>query len=222
MKAFLAIVRQTITLSLRVGGGALVSLLFFMSVMIVVPFGVGPNLNLLAQIGPAILWIAALLATLLGLDRLFQDDRDDGALDQLLLTGVPVEVMVLAKALGHWIATGLPLVIAAPLFGQFLNLGWDATAVVTLTLLVGTPGITLIGTIGAAFMVALRRGGMLVAVLVLPFAIPILIFGVSASSAVILQTGGFAAPFLILCALTLFSAVIAPIAGGLAIRGAQD
>jgi heme exporter protein B len=113
-------------------------------------------------------------------------------------------------------------VIATPIFGQFLNLGWEATGVVTLTLLIGTPGLTLIGTIGAAFMVALRRGGMLVAVLILPFTIPILIFGVSASSTVILQTEGFTQPFLFLCALTLFSFVIAPIAGALAIRGGQD
>jgi heme exporter protein B len=222
MSAFFAIVAQTITISFRVGGGALVGLIFFMSVVIVVPFGVGPDLNLLARIGPAILWIGALLATLLGLDRLFQDDRDDGTLDQLRLSGLPLEAIVLAKALGHWIATGLPLVLAAPVFSLFLNLDPAAIGAVTLTLLIGTPGLTLIGTIGGALMVALRRGGMLVAVLVLPFTIPILIFGVSADNAVIVGPQPFMPPFLILCALTLFSFVIGPVAGAAAIRASDD
>lgn len=222
MRPFLSIVRQTVILSFRVGGGAMVGLLFFLSVLVVVPFGVGPDLNLLARIGPAILWIGALLATLLGLDRLFQDDRDDGALDQLVLSGLPLEGVVLAKAIGHWIATGLPLVIAAPILALLLNLEPLAIATVTGTLLIGTPALTLIGTIGAALMVALRRGGLLVAVLVLPFTIPVLIFGVSADMAVIVGPSPFLPPFLVLCALTLFALVIAPIAGALAIRAAQE
>ena len=222
MSGFFAVAGQTVVLSFRVGGGALVGLLFFLSVIVVVPFGIGPDLNLLARIGPAILWIGALLATLLGLDRLFQDDRDDGALDQLILSGLSLEAVVLAKALGHWLATGLPLVIAAPILSLFLNLEPVVIWTVTLTLFVGTPGLTLIGTIGAALMVALRRGGMLVAVLVLPFTIPILIFGVSADNAVITGPTPFQQPFLILCGLTLFSFVAAPIAGALAIRGAQE
>ncbi|MCW5696271.1 MAG: heme exporter protein CcmB [Bauldia sp.] len=222
MSAFFAIVAQTVTLSFRIGGGALVGLIFFLSVVIVVPFGVGPDLNLLSRIGPAILWIGALLATLLGLDRLFQDDRDDGTLDQLRLSGLPLEAIVLAKAIGHWIATGLPLVVAAPVFSLFLNIDPAGIGAVTLTLLIGTPGLTLIGTIGGALMVALRRGGMLVAVLVLPFTIPILIFGVSADNAVIVGPQPFTPPFLILCALTLFSFVIGPVAGAAAIRASDD
>ncbi|MGD9738506.1 MAG: heme exporter protein CcmB [Bauldia sp.] len=222
MGAFLAILRQTVTVSFRAGGGPLVGLIFFLSVVIVVPFGVGPDLDLLQRIGPAILWIGALLSTLLGLDRLFQDDRDDGSLDQLQLTGLPLELVVLAKASGHWIATGLPLVIAAPVYSLFLNLPPIGIGALTLTLLVGTPALTLIGTIGGALMVALRRGGMLVAVLVLPFAIPVLIFGVMACSAVIVGPTPFSLPFLLLCAVTLVALVVGPIAGAAAIRASRE
>lgn len=222
MTAFLAIVGQTVRISFRVGGGALIGLLFFLSVIVVVPFGVGPDLALLARIGPAILWIGALLATLLGLDRLFQDDRDDGMLDQLLLSGLPLEAVVLAKATGHWLATGLPLVVGAPVLALFLNVDGAGLWVVTLTLLAGTPALTLIGTIGAALMVALRRGGLMITVLVLPFTIPVLIFGVSADTAAITGPTPFLPPFLILIALTLLSAVIGPVAGAAAIRAAED
>lgn len=223
MKAFLAIVRQTITVSFRSGGGPLVGLIFFLSVVIVVPFGVGPDLNLLARIGPAIIWIGALLSTLLGLDRLFQDDRDDGSLDQMQMAGLPLEFVVLAKAAGHWIATGLPLVIAAPVFGLLLNLSTAAMGVLVLTLLVGTPALTLIGVIGGALMVAIRRGGMLVAVLVLPFAIPVLIFGVLAVSAIVVgPADSFGLPFMLLCATTLLAVVVGPVAGAGAIRAGRD
>ena len=200
----------------------MIGVLFFLSVLVVVPFGVGPDLNLLARIGPALLWIGALLATLLGLDRLFQDDRDDGTLDHLILSGLSIEAMVLAKAIGHWVATGLPLVVAAPVLALLLNLEPYGVWIVTLTLLVGTPALTLIGVIGAALMVVLRRGGMMIAVLVLPFTIPVLIFGVSAANAAIVGPTPFMTPFLILIALTLLTLVIGPIAAAAAIRGSED
>ncbi|MCC6984704.1 MAG: heme exporter protein CcmB [Bauldia sp.] len=222
MSAFAALLVRTISLSLKVGGGALTGLLFFLATVSVFPFGVGPDLNLLARIGPAILWITALLATLLGLDRLFQDDRDDGSLDLLVLAPLSLELQVLAKAIGHWVATGLPLVIVAPLLGLFLNLDPRALLAVTVTLLVGTPALTLIGTIGSALMVALRRGGMLISVLILPFTIPVLIFGVLATNAVLSATDEFLPPFLILLALNLFALVVAPVAGAAAIRTALD
>ncbi len=222
MTAFLAVAGQTIAISYRVGGGALIGVLFFLSVLVVIPFAVGPDLDLLARIGPAILWIGALLATLLGLDRLFQDDRDDGTLDHLVLSGLSLEAMVLAKAIGHWAATGLPLVIAAPALALLLNLQPAALWTVTLTLLVGTPALTLIGTIGAALMVALRRGGMLIAVLILPFTVPVLIFGVAAANAGVSDRDSFGQPFLFLCAFTLFSLVIGPFAGAAAIRAAEE
>jgi len=222
MSAFAALLVRTISLSLKIGGGALTGLLFFLATVSVFPFGVGPDLNLLARIGPAILWITALLATLLGLDRLFQDDRDDGSLDLLVLAPLSLELQVLAKAIGHWVATGLPLVIVAPLLGLFLNLDPRALLAVTVTLLVGTPALTLIGTIGSALMVALRRGGMLISVLILPFTIPVLIFGVLATNAVLSATDEFLPPFLILLALNLFALVVAPVAGAAAIRTALD
>ncbi|MHA1559118.1 MAG: heme exporter protein CcmB [Alphaproteobacteria bacterium] len=222
MSGFFAIIRQTVALSYRVGGGALVGVLFFLSVLVVIHFAVGPDLSQLARIGPAILWIAALLATLLGLDRMFQDDRDDGSLDQLVLSGMPLEAVVLAKAVGHWVATGLPLVVATPVLGLMLNLEPAVLWTATLTLAVGTPALTLIGTIGAALMVALRRGGMMIAVLILPFTVPVLIFGVAAANAVVGDGDGFGQPFLFLCAFTLFSLVISPFAGAAAIKAAEE
>ena len=218
----MALFQRDLRLSVRVGGSALVGVLFFLAVVTVIPFGVGPDLNLLARIGPAILWIVALLATLLGLDRLFQADRDDGTLDLMLMAGRPLELVVLIKCLAHWTATGLPLVVAAPVLGIFLNLDPVSMAAVTATLLVGTPALTLIGAIGASLTVSLRRGGLLLAVLVVPLAIPVLIFGVSSADAAIRDPVPFLTPFLILCALSLIAAVVGPIAAATALRFASD
>ena len=214
---FIAIAGQTARLSLKSGGGAFVGLVFFAAVVAVVPFGVGPDLKLLARIGPAMLWIGALLATLLGLDRLFGEDKEDGALDLLVLSGPPLEVTVLAKCAGAWAATALPLVVVSPVLGLLLGMEPAALGVTTLTLLIGSPALTLIGAIGAALMTALGRGGLLVAVLVLPFTIPVLIFGVSATYAVI-GPMPLMPPLLILVALTLVSLVVAPVAGAAALR----
>lgn len=219
--ALAAIAGQSARLSLR-GGGALVGLLFFLAVVTVVPFGVGPDMKLLARIGPAILWIGALLATLLGLDSLFRDDRDDGSLDLLVLTDLPLELVVLAKCAGAWLATGLPLVVVSPVLGLLLGLEPQALAMTALTLLVGTPALTLIGAIGAALIASLGRGGVIVAVLVLPFTIPVLIFGVSAASAAITGPTPFLQAFLVLMALTLVSAVVAPVAGAAALRAGME
>lgn len=209
-------------LALRVGGGALMGALFFLIVITVIPFGVGPDLALLARIGPAILWIGALLATLLSLDLLFQADRDDGALDLLLMGEMAVEVQVLVKCAAHWAATGLPLVLIAPLLGLFMNMEPVAIAAVVATLAVGTPALTLIGAIGAALTVTLRRGGLLLPILVLPSCVPVLIFGVSATTAAVMEPAPFMTPFLILTALALFSAVLGPLAAGAALRQAMD
>jgi heme exporter protein B len=216
--SLLAIAGQAARLSLRSGGGALIGLVFFLAVVTVVPFAVGPDLNLLGRIGPAVLWIGALLATLLGLDRLFGDDRDDGSLDLLALSGTPLGLTVLAKCLGAWLVTGLPLAVASPLLGLLLGMSPPALGATALTLLAGTPALTLIGATGAALMTSLGRGGLLVAVLVLPFTIPVLIFGVSAAYAVAVGPTPFLPPFLILVALTLVSAVVAAIAGAAALR----
>jgi len=219
---FTAVAAQTARLSLASGGTAFVALVFFLAVVMVVPFGVGPDLGLLARIGPAMLWIGALLATLLGLDRLFRDDRDDGSLDLIVLADLPLELVVLAKCAGVWLATGLPLVVATPVLGLLLGVGPLPLAATTATLAIGTPALTLIGAIGAALITALGRGGLLIAVLVLPFTIPVLIFGVGAASAV--TTAGAAAlpPFVILIGLTLISGVVAPIAAAAALRAGLD
>jgi heme exporter protein B len=215
---FSAIAGQTARLSLKSGGGAFVGVVFFVAVVTVVPFGVGPDLKLLSRIGPAMLWIGALLATLLGLDRLFGEDKEDGTLDLLALSGLPLEVTVLAKCAGAWVATALPLVVISPVLGLLLGMEPAALGVTTLTLLLGSPALTLIGAIGAALMTALGRGGLLVAVLVLPFTIPVLIFGVSAAYAAMIGPTPIGPPLLILVALTLISAVIAPVAGAAALR----
>jgi len=222
IRALGAIIGQTALLSWRGGGGAFIGLIFFLAVVTVVPFGLGPDLNLLSRIGPAILWIGALLAALLGVDRLFREDREDGSLDLLHLSGLPLELVVLAKGIGHWLATGLPLAVAAPILGLLLGVPPSALGAAVLTLLAGTPALTLIGTIGAALMAAFGRGGLLAAVLVLPFTIPVLIFGVSAASAMIVGPMPFLPPFLILCALSLIALVVAPIAGAAALRASLD
>jgi heme exporter protein B len=191
---------------------------FFLILVTIVPFAIGPDLNLLARIGPAILWIAALLSTLLGLDRLFLSDHEDGSLDLLEMADTPLEVVVLVKCLAHWAVTGLPLVLAAPLFGLMLALEGDALWGVTASLMAGTPALTFIGAIGAALTVSLRRGGLLMAILVLPFTVPVLIFGVSAAAAASGGTVPFLTPFLILCALSLASMALAPFAAAAALR----
>jgi heme exporter protein B len=216
--ALAALLVRDMRLAVRVGGGALIGVLFFLIVVTLVPFGIGPDLALLARIGPAILWLGALLANLLALDRLIATDHEDGSLDLILTARVPLELALVAKALAHWLTTGLPLVIAAPLLGLLLNLGPGATGAVALTLLAGTPALTFIGLIGAALTVALRRGGLLLAILVLPLTVPVLIFGVAAANAAVVGPMPFGTPFGILCALTLISLVIGPFAAAVALR----
>jgi heme exporter protein B len=218
MTALCALLVRDLRLAVRVGGGALIGVLFFLIVVTLIPLAAGPDLALLRRIGPAILWLGALLASLLTLDRLFAADHEDGSLDVLLTGTAPLELAVLTKALAHWLATGLPLVIAAPLLGLLLNLEPAALGAVTLTLLAGTPALTLIGVIGAALAVVLRRGGLLLAVLVLPLTVPVLIFGVAASNAAVIGPVPFGTPFTILCALTLLSLVLGPLAAAAALR----
>jgi heme exporter protein B len=222
MTALTALLRRDMRLAVRVGGGALMGVLFFLIVVAMVPFALGPDLALLARTGPAILWLGALLASLLALDRLFAADHEDGSLDLILMGRPPLELAVAAKALAHWLTTGLPLVIAAPLLGLFLNLAPAAIGAVVLTLLVGTPALTCMGLIGAALAVALRRGGLLVPVLVLPLTVPVLIFGVAASNAALTGPVPFGTPFTVLVALTLGSVVLGPFAAAAALRHGLD
>jgi heme exporter protein B len=218
MSPLAAILVRDIRIAVRVGGGALMGVFFFLVVVTLVPFAVGPDLALLKRIGPAILWLAALLASLLTLDRLFASDHEDGSLDLILMSRAPLELVVAVKGIAHWLTTSLPLIIAAPLIGLFLNLDPPAEAALVLTLLVGTPALTFIGLIGAAIAVALRRGGLLLAVIVLPLTIPVLIFGVAAANATVAGPVPFGTPFTILCALTLASLVVGPFAAAAALR----
>jgi heme exporter protein B len=218
----MALYVRDLRLATRAGGGALTGILFFMAVVAVVPFGLGPDLKLLAQVGPAMLWIGALLASLLGLDRLFQAEREDGALDVMLMQETPLVLVVLIKCLAHWTAAGLPLVLVSPLLGLFLNMSPTAIGATMLTLLAGTPAITLIGAMGAAVAVALPRGGLMVSILVLPLVIPVLIFGVSAAYAAVEEPAPFLPPLAILAALTLFFAVIGPLSAAAALRASAE
>ncbi len=218
MSAFTALFVRDTRLAVRVGGGALMGALFFLIVVTMMPFAIGPDLALLARIGPAILWLGALLASLLALDRLFVTDLEDGSLDLLMMSGLPLELSVTAKAMAHWTTTGLPLVIIAPLLGLMLNVELHAMGWLTLTLAAGTPALTFIGLVGAALSVTLRRGGLLLAVLILPLTVPVLIFGVAAANAAIVGPAPFGPPFTILCALSLGSLVLGPFAAAAALR----
>ena len=218
MNPFLALMLRDMHLAFRTGGGALMGALFFLIVVAIVPFAVGPDLALLALIGPAILWLGALLASLLALDRLFTADYEDGSLDLVMTGTLPLELAVTAKALAHWLTTGLPLVIISPLLAMLLNVDTKAMGPLALTLLAGTPALTFIGLVGAALSVTLRRGGLLLAVLVLPLTVPVLIFGVTAVNSGIVGPVQFGPAFTILCALSLASVVIGPFAAAAALR----
>jgi heme exporter protein B len=220
-RAFVALIVRDLKLAARVGGSGALGMVFFLMLVTVVPFALGPDLNLLARIGPAILWLAAVLATLIGLDRLFQADEEDGSLDLMLASPLPLELTVLAKCVAHWLTTGLPLALAAPLFGLLVALTPAAMLATVASLLVGTPALTFIGAVGAALTASIRRGGLILAILVLPLMIPTLIFGVSAAMT---SAGGsvpFLAPLLVGAALTLGAAVLGTIGAAAALRHAE-
>jgi heme exporter protein B len=172
-----ALLLRDVRLAMRAGGGFGLSLAFFLIVVVLVPFGVGPEMGLLSKIAPGILWVGALLACLLSLDRIFALDFEDGTLDLLATAPLPLEAVVSVKSLVHWITTGLPLVLAAPVLGVLLGLQSDAFYWIVLSLMLGTPALSVIGTFGAALTVGLKRGGLLLSLLVLPLYVPTLIFG---------------------------------------------
>ena len=213
-----SILLREMRLAFTAGGGAATALLFYLAVVVAVPFAVGPDPKMLAAIGPAVLWIGALLASLLGLERLFAPDHDDGSLDQLMLAPVPLPVVCLAKALAHWLTTGLPAAMVAPVFGLMLGLDGTTIAATVATLLAGTPAVSFIGTVGAAVTVGLARGGLLLAVLVLPLTIPVVIFGVGAARGAGSAVDPFLGPLALTAALSAFFAVLGPLAAAHALR----
>ena len=176
----IALLVRDLRLAIRAGGGFGLGLAFFLIVVILVPFGVGPERELLSQIAPGILWVAALLAALLSLDRIFALDYEDGSLALLATAPLPLEGTALIKALAHWLTTGLPLTLAAPAFGFLLHLAPSAYWYLFLSLAIGTPALSMIGTFGAGLTIGLRRGGLLLSLLVLPLYVPTLIFGAEA------------------------------------------
>lgn len=212
-----AVLVREITLAARIGAGVELGLVFFLILISVVPFALGPDQKLLSRLAPALLWIAALLATLLGLDRLLQADEDDGIVDELMLSDTPLELLLFVKALAHWLVTGLPLALLAPVLGLMLAISPAAMLPLALALLVGTPALTLVGLIGAALTVTLRRGGLLLSVLVLPLTVPTLIFGV----AVVREAAegrSIATPFALLAGVSLIALVVSPVAAAAALR----
>ena len=215
MKALLA---RDLRLAIRAGGGFGLALAFFLIVVTLVPFGVGPQEATLSVIAGGILWVGALLASLLSLDRIFALDWEDGSLDLLATAPVPLEGVVAVKALAHWITTGLPLTLAAPVFGVLLNLPpGPGYGMVVLTLALGTPALSMIGAFGAALTVGLKRGGLLLSILVLPLYVPTLIFGaeVSRRGAMGMDT---ATPLLLLAGITAAAVALLPFASAAAIR----
>lgn len=218
MNAFLTLIGRDLRLALREGSAVGTALGFFLLVVTLLPLGLGPDLKLLSRIAPGIVWIALLLAALLSLPRIFEADHEDGSLEVMATAPLPLELATAAKALAHWISTGIPLALLAPVLGLLLNLEAKAYPALMLTMLAGTPAISFLGTIGAALTLKARRGGLLLALLVLPLYVPTLIFGISAISQATLGLDGFLASFLILTAISLASLVLAPLAAAAALR----
>lgn len=219
--AFLAILRRDLRLALRQGVDTLVVVLFFIITVALFPFGVGPEPELLARIAPGIVWVMALLASLLSLERLFQNDYDDGGLDLLVLSPVPLVLIVLAKCAAHWLTTGLPLLVAAPLLALLLSLPPGGFGGLLAAMLLGTPTLTLVGAIGAALVLGARRGGVLVSLLVLPLYVPVLIFGVAAVDGAVAGLE-VQAHLMILGGLFLAALALAPWASAAALRQAVE
>jgi len=217
VRSFSALVRRDLRLAAREGGAIGTALGFFLVVVSLMPLGLGPDLNLLARIAAGVLWIALLLAALLSLGRIFEADYEDGTLDVLTTGQLPLELVAAAKSLAHWITTGIPLALLAPVLGILLNLDLNSYPILVATTLAGTPAVSFLGAIGAALTVKARRGGLLLALIVLPLYIPTLIFGISAVSATA-GINGVGASFLILLAISLVAVVLGPVAAAAALR----
>ena len=213
----IALLRRDLALAVRAGGGFGLGLAFFLIVTVMVPFGIGPQSDLLARVAAGVLWIGALLACLLSLDRILALDWEDGSLDLLATAPIPMEGLVLIKALAHWLTTGLPLVLAAPALGVLLNLPGPGYLWIVVSLSVGTPALSVIGTFGAALTVGLKRGGLLLSLLVLPPYVPTLIFGAEVArrgiDGLTVQT-----PLLMLAGISLGAVALLPFASAAVLR----
>jgi heme exporter protein B len=216
MTPFLALLVRVIRLAMRAGGGAALALAFFAAVVTLVPLAVGPDLKLLARIAGGVLWVAAVLAALLSLDRLFQADFEDGSLDLIALAPLPLELSAFAKTAAHWLATGLPLTVLSALLAVLFDLPAKGTGALVLSLLIGTPAVSSIGAVGAALTLSIRRGGLILPLIVLPLLAPAVIFG---SGAVLAALD--AAPngsLLFLAAFSLLAVLLSPFAAAASVR----
>lgn len=218
MTGFWALLKRDLTLAVREGSALGTALGFYLVVVAMLPLGLGPDLKLLSRIAPGVLWIALLLAALLSLPRMFEADHEDGSLEVMATAPLPLELAVAAKALAHWISTGIPLALMAPVLGLMLNLDITLTPALVGTMLAGTPAISFLGSMGAALTLKARRGGLLLALLVLPLYIPTLIFGISAIGFASLGQDGLSASLLILLAISVASVAAAPLASAAALR----
>ncbi len=215
------VIWRDITLAMRRKSEILTTLLFFVIVVSLFPLGVGPETNTLAKIAPGVLWVAALLASMLSLNRLFADDYQDGTLEQLIISSQPLALLVFSKIASHWFLTGLPLVLISPVLGMQLGLDTNSIIILMLTLLVGTPVLSLIGAVGAGLTLGVRGGGVLLSLLILPLYIPVLIFGSGAVEAA--RTGlGVEAHFSLLGAFLVGSLILAPVGAAAALRISLD
>ncbi len=221
MRTFMAVLKRDLRLALRRSGDLSTVVLFFILTASLFPFGVGPEPNLLARMAPGIVWVTALLAVLLSLERLFLADYEDGSLELLRIAPVSLEMIVLAKVTAHWLTTGLPLTAAAPLLAILFNLPSEALPVLLLTMLLGTPSLSLVGAVGAALTLGARRGGVLIPLLVLPLNVPVLIFGTGAVDAAI---GGFPtqSSVALLGAIAALMLFVGPLAAAAALRQAVE
>ena len=220
MNEALALLARDLKLAWREGGAIGVALGFYLVVVAITPLGLGPDLNLLSRIAAGILWVALLLAALLSAGRIFENDYEDGSLDVLATGALPLPAVAAVKCLAHWLATGVPLALLAPVLGLLLNLPLAAMPLLVLSMLAGTPAVSFVAGIGASLTLGLRRSGLLLALLVLPLYVPVLIFGVAAASAAITGPASPWPPFLMLCALSLAAIVLAPLAAAAALRTA--
>ena len=215
--AFIYLIKRDILLAFRGGIGSLIAVAFFVISVTLFPLGIGPESALLERISPGILWVCALLATMLSLDRIFQEDFEDGNLEVIILGPLPLELIVLAKVIAHWVTTSLPLILVAPFLAILVNMSDEGFWALIISLFLGTPILSLIGAIGASLTVGLRRGGVLISLLVIPLYIPVLIFGVGAIEGAIFGTGGNA-NLLILAGGLFASLALTPWASAAALR----
>ena len=213
----IALLQRDLILAVRAGGGFGLGMAFFLIVVILVPLGIGPDMEILSKVSVGILWVGALLACVLSLDRIFSLDYDDGTLELLLTSPIPLEAVVTVKSFSHWISTGLPLVVISPILGLLLGLQVSDLKWVFISLLLGTPALSVIGAFGAALTVGIRRGGLLLSLLVLPLYVPTLIFGANVASKGLANISNNSA-LLILTAVTLAAFSILPFASALVLR----